>query len=135
MASRQTAQDPPASQQSEAPPDIATMRTAIDRLLDPDAAPDALPPAGDELETLTRQLRGHMELLAPEVEQAALKLSKESIPRYCALACVGEARRRLGAEPRPSLGGPAAYARRLARSLNALCDHYEHLSGNDPSDS
>ncbi|GAA3777674.1 hypothetical protein GCM10023083_12820 [Streptomyces phyllanthi] len=77
-------------------------------------------------------LRGHRpgdERGRGEVEQAALKLSKESIPRYCALACVGEARRRLAATPRPSLGGPAAYARRLARSLNFLCDHYEHIDG------
>lgn len=118
---------------TEAPLDIATMRTAIDRLLDPDAAPDVLPPTGDELETLTRQIRGHMELLAPEVEQAAEKLSKESIPRYCALACVGEARRRLADTPRPAPGGAAAYARRLARSLNALCDHFEHLGGSAPS--
>jgi hypothetical protein len=106
------------------------MRVAVDRLLDPDAAPDVLPPTGDELETLTRQIRGHIELLAPEVEQAALKLPKNtSIQRYCALACVGETRRRLGDSPRPGPGGAAAHARRLARSLKALCDHYEHLDG------
>jgi hypothetical protein len=113
---------------TEAPPDIATMRDAVNRLLDPDAVPEALPPAPGELETLTIQLRGHLDLLMPEVEQAALRLPKNDIPRYCALACLGEARGKLRAEPSPTAHGPVAYARRLARVLNALCDHYEQLS-------
>lgn len=111
------------------PPDILTMRTTIDRLLDPDAVPGTLPPKAEELATLTLQLRGHLDLLMPEVEQAALRLPKDDIPRYCALACLGEARGKLRAEPSPTPHGPVAYARRLARVLNALCDHYEHLSG------
>ena len=76
---------------------------------------------------MTATLRVHLELLALEVEAAAGNLDKESIPRYCALACVGEARGKLSAEPRPGPGGDVAYARRLARVLNALCDHYETL--------
>ncbi|MFF7521295.1 DUF6415 family natural product biosynthesis protein [Streptomyces pseudovenezuelae] len=113
---------------TEAPPDLATMREAVDRLLDPEAVPEALPPAPGALETLTIQLRGHLDLLMPEVEQAALRLPKNDIPRYCALACLGEARGKLRAEPSPTPHGPLAYARRLARVLNALCDHYEQLS-------
>ncbi|MGW0632099.1 DUF6415 family natural product biosynthesis protein [Streptomyces sp. NPDC002758] len=111
----------------QAPPDLATMRAAVDRLLDPDAVPEALPPAADELGTLTLQIRGHLAVLMPEVEQAASKLGKDSIPRYCALACLGEARGRLKAEPNPAPGGDVAYARRLARALNALCDHFDTL--------
>lgn len=111
------------------PVDVATMRETANILLDPDACPDgALPPAADELDTLTRILRGHLELLAPEVEKAAGRLDKESIPRFCALACVGEARGKLRAEPGRGPHGPVAYARRLARVLNALCDHHENLS-------
>ncbi|MFJ4201548.1 DUF6415 family natural product biosynthesis protein [Streptomyces sviceus] len=113
---------------TEAPPDITTMRDAVNRLLDPDAVPEALPPAPGELETLTIQLRGHLDLLMPEVEQAAQRLPKDDIPRYCALACLGEARGKLRAEPSPTPHGSLAYARRLARVLNALCDHYEQLS-------
>jgi hypothetical protein len=113
---------------TEAPPDIATMRDAVNRLLDPDAVPEALPPAPGELETLTIQLRGHLALLMPEVEQTAQRLPKNDIPRYCALACLGEARGKLRAQPSPTPHGPLAYARRLARVLNALCDHYEQLS-------
>jgi hypothetical protein len=103
------------------------MREIVDRLLDPDAAPEALPPAPAELETLTLQLRRHLELLLPEVEETAKRLPRSSIPRYCVLACVGEARERLRTEPTPRFGGPAGHARRLARTLNALCDHYENL--------
>ncbi|MGW0632097.1 DUF6415 family natural product biosynthesis protein [Streptomyces sp. NPDC002758] len=56
-----------------------------------------------------------------------VRLGKDSIPRYCALACLGEARGKLRAQPSPVPGGDLAYARRLARALNALCDHFEAL--------
>ncbi|MFF3460996.1 DUF6415 family natural product biosynthesis protein [Streptomyces sp. NPDC001984] len=122
-----TAPTPTAEEQSTVPPDLATMRTAVDRLLDPDSVPEALPPAADELATLTLQIRGHLAVLMPEVEQLAARMRKNSIPRYCALACLGEARGKLRAEPSPAPGGDVAYARRLARALNALCDHYDAL--------
>ncbi len=111
-----------------APPDIATMRETVNRLLDPDATPEALPPAAEELVTLTLQIRGHLNLLMPEVEQTAKRLRKDSIPRYCALACLGEARERLRAKPGEGTCGALVYARRLARTLNALCDHLESLA-------
>ncbi|MGP3923675.1 DUF6415 family natural product biosynthesis protein [Streptomyces sp. 8N616] len=46
---------------------------------------------------------GHVELLIPEVERAAGRLDKDSISRSRMLACVGEARGKLHAEPRPGL--------------------------------
>ncbi|MFF3875087.1 DUF6415 family natural product biosynthesis protein [Streptomyces sp. NPDC001978] len=122
-----TAPTPTAEEQTTVPPDLATMRAAVDRLLDPDAVPEALPPAAEELATLTLQIRGHLAVLMPEVEQMAGRMRRDSIPRYCALACLGEARGRLRAEPSPAPGGDIAYARRLARALNALCDHFEAL--------
>ncbi|MGP4011411.1 DUF6415 family natural product biosynthesis protein [Streptomyces sp. 4N124] len=109
--------------------DLSTMRDLARRLLEPDAAPEALPHPADDLATLTCQLRGHLELLAPKVEQLALDLPRDSVPRYCVLACVGEARGKLRASPLPGLSGAVAYARRLARTLNALCEHYERLRG------
>jgi hypothetical protein len=112
--------------------DIATMRETAQILLGPDGAPDVLPPAPAEVDTLTATLRGHLELLAPEVELAATRLDSESIPRFCALACVGEARGKLRSAPRPGQYGAVAYARRLARVLNALCDHHEKLTGEAP---
>src|SRR5207253_1655496 len=101
------------------------------RLLDPDAVPEALPPSEAELETLTATVRGHIEVLAPEVEAAARKLKPGSIAKFTLLECVWEARSRLEAKPSHRFGGPAGYARRLARALNALCDHYERLNAGD----
>ncbi len=111
-----------------APVDIATMRETVGRLLGPDDGPDVLPPTSDEVDTIAVALRGHLELVIPEVERAAgPKLS--SVQSYCAMACVGEARRKMTVTPKPGLNARVAHARRLARSLNALCSHYETLSG------
>lgn len=118
---------PAARDVAHLPPDITSMRATVARLLGPDDGPDNLPPAGGELPVLTSTLRGHLELIIPEVEAAAGRLDKDSIPRYCAVACVGEARGKLRATPSPVLGGDVAYARRLARVLKALCDHYETI--------
>ncbi|OPG03065.1 hypothetical protein B1R27_30065 [Streptomyces sp. GKU 895] len=122
----------PRDDQRQDPPDIATMRAVVDRLLDPDAVPEARQPTLAEIETLTLQLRGHVELLLPEVEETANRLPRSNIPRYCALACVGEARERLRTGPSSRFGGPAGHARRLARTLNALLDHWEALTGGTP---
>ncbi|MFE2969938.1 DUF6415 family natural product biosynthesis protein [Streptomyces sp. NPDC059340] len=108
-----------------APVDVAMMRENIGRLL----LPDGEAPSDAELATLTSLLRGHMELITPEIEAAAAKLHKDDIPRYCALACVGEARGKLRAMPGAGAHGALAYARKLSRSLAALCDHYEALTG------
>ncbi|WP_086563442.1 DUF6415 family natural product biosynthesis protein [Streptomyces africanus] len=112
------------------PPDLATMLQAAQRLLGPDSGPDALPPAGQELATLIATMRGHLEALMPEVEQATDRLPKDSPTRRGALACVGEARGKLRAPELScvSPGGSVMYARRLARVLVALCEHYEIVS-------
>lgn len=112
-----------------APVDLELMREAVNVLLDPVAVTEKLLPAATDLNTVTTLLRGHLQLLIPEVERAAVKQPKDGIPRYCALACVGEARGKLEAQPSPRFGGALGYARRLARVLNALCDHYQQLGG------
>ncbi|MEU0900754.1 DUF6415 family natural product biosynthesis protein [Streptomyces massasporeus] len=106
------------------------MRETAHRVLAPDTVPDAVPPVGEELDALTAALRGHLERLSPEVEQAAGRLPKNSPTRATALACVGEARGKLRA---PELGfvmltGGVMYTRRLARVLAALCDHCDIVS-------
>ncbi|MFJ2567266.1 DUF6415 family natural product biosynthesis protein [Streptomyces sp. NPDC094154] len=108
------------------PVDVEAMRKSIVRLIGPD--PDA--PDGDELTRLSEWLREEMALIVPEVEQAALKLPADDVPRYCALACVGEAGRKLRVIP-GTCGphGELAHARKLARTLSALCDHWEALTG------
>lgn len=108
-----------------APVDIASMRETVGRLLPRDVEQ----PTGDELATLTSLLRGQMELIIPEVRALAVRLPKTDVPRNIAIACVNEARGRLG-RMAPAPGRDAlVYARYLARSLNALVDHYENLSG------
>jgi hypothetical protein len=114
---------------AQSTPDLATMRDTAGLVLGPDDAPDAVLPR-EELETLTVALRGHIELLAPEVEQAAARLPENSPTRHGALTCAGEARGKLRA-PEVSfarLSGSVMYARRLARVLVALCEHYEIVS-------
>ncbi|MHB9864127.1 DUF6415 family natural product biosynthesis protein [Streptomyces sp. YIM S03343] len=111
------------------PLDLTVMRETAQLLLRPHEAPDILPPAVRELDVLTGTIRGHLALLVPEVETAARKLQKGSIPRYTALGCVWEARSRMESEPSTRTGGAAAHARRMARVLVDLCDKYERLGG------
>ncbi|MEV6835531.1 DUF6415 family natural product biosynthesis protein [Streptomyces sp. NPDC051133] len=106
------------------PPDIATMRATARRLL----AEDAAPIGPDELETLRLTLRGHLQLLIPVIEAMTLGLPKDDVPRACALAGAREAtmRLRLGVGDYPPVR--MSVTMKLARSVNALCDHYENLS-------
>ncbi|MGX1131387.1 hypothetical protein RKD49_003577 [Streptomyces glaucescens] len=105
------------------PVDIATMRETIRRVI----GPGAQPPTGEDLDTLTTALRGHMELLIPEVEQAARKLPRYYPPRDGALACVWSARHELSAAVDPGTDGVAAHSRDLAHALGSLCNRYEEL--------
>ncbi|MEU1203521.1 DUF6415 family natural product biosynthesis protein [Streptomyces sp. NPDC005813] len=100
------------------------MRRAVATVLPEDQCISA-----EALAALTTRLRAYMYALAPQVEQAAGKLPRDDVPRYCALACVGDARGKLRAQPGQGPGRDLAYARKLARSLAALCDHYVTLTG------
>ncbi|MFG3586638.1 DUF6415 family natural product biosynthesis protein [Streptomyces sp. NPDC047990] len=122
MAHR-TAPEPAQTETTATPPDLATMRAAVRQLLG-----ESAPPGPEFLETLVLQIRGHIQLLIPEVQHVADRLPKNDIPRYCALACLGEARRKLSLPAGGSLSRDLAHARRLARVLNALCDHHENLA-------
>ncbi|WP_432187902.1 DUF6415 family natural product biosynthesis protein [Streptomyces sp. Tue6028] len=104
--------------------DITEMRQLVAAVLPQDQEIGA-----EALAQLTEQLRTHTEVLAAQVERAAGKLPPDDVPRYCALACVGEARGKLRAQPGMGSGRDQAYARKLARSLAALCDHYSTLTG------
>ncbi|MEG3629734.1 DUF6415 family natural product biosynthesis protein [Streptomyces poriticola] len=117
------------TQHDQRPLDIDTMRTSAHRLL----AGDAEPPTPDELETLTLQLRGHIMLAIPEIAMAAARLPDDDVPRVCALASIAEARMRLSIEAHSSLPAGIAHAQRLARSVNALADHYENLGAPHPA--
>src|SRR5881397_3823295 len=115
MAHR-TVPAPAEAEQDQAPPDIEAMRNTVNRLLDPDAAPEALPPTADEVDTLTRTMRGQLELMIPEIE-SAVRGRPKNVAEFCALACVGEAREKLRIQARPGYESAVAHARRLARAL------------------
>lgn len=109
---------------TDLPIDIEGMRASAGRLL----APDAEVPSAQDLETLTLALKGHLALIIPELEQAAAgRRDDDDMPRVCARMAVAESRRKLSVAPGPGLSDRAAYARRLSRSLRALCDHHEQL--------
>ncbi|AEM87880.1 DUF6415 family natural product biosynthesis protein [Streptomyces violaceusniger] len=115
---------PPTSEaRHQRPLGIRTMRASARRLL----AEDAELPSTDEVETLTLRLRGHIMVAVPEVEQMVGTLPRDDTRRACARACIGEARMRMRLEPGATLPARIAHAQRLARSVNALCDHYENL--------
>ncbi|MFD8450539.1 DUF6415 family natural product biosynthesis protein [Streptomyces coelicoflavus] len=106
-----------------APVDLKTMRETASLLL----APDADKPDPGELEKLRRALTGMAYIAVPEIEAAAGKLPKDDVPRACALACVGEARMRLRAEPGETFEQRLAIAKKLARLVRALADHCQTL--------
>jgi hypothetical protein len=87
------------------------------------------PVSGDELETLVLTLRGHIRVLVPEVEALAGRYPKGDIPAGVAYACVGEARMRLRIGVGQSTAVKASLVWKLARSVRALCDHFENLDG------
>jgi hypothetical protein len=113
----------PGPRTAELPPlDVKVLREATRRL-----------PAEEELETLTHQLRGHLTLAIPVVEELAERFPEEDVPRACAHSAVMQARIHLDREPGRTLPARIAYAQRLARSVNALCDHYENLTSGQPA--
>ncbi|MER6421159.1 DUF6415 family natural product biosynthesis protein [Streptomyces sp. NPDC001137] len=95
-----TTHDTALSALAQDPPDVETMRATARRLLGPDGGPGALPPATD-VDTLTLALRGHLALILTDVEQA-VGPRPSNVKAYCALACVGEARRKLTFSRAPS---------------------------------
>ncbi|MGA5824426.1 DUF6415 family natural product biosynthesis protein, partial [Kitasatospora sp. NPDC094028] len=60
-----------------APVDTITMRETVVRALGSEGETDAPPPTPENLDILIGQLRGHLELLIPEVEQMLARLPKD----------------------------------------------------------
>jgi len=83
---------------------------------------------GAELEELQDTFREHIKALIPAVRACAYVLPQRSADRAAALAGIGEAelRLRLGNGDTDCVRG--AVAVRLARSVKALCGHYERMA-------
>ncbi|MFD4508668.1 DUF6415 family natural product biosynthesis protein [Streptomyces sp. NPDC058457] len=111
--------------QQQLAPDIETMRRTASRFL----APDGRPIPNGDVATLGTALRGQIEELIPTIEAMARLRRAGDIPSACALAGVREARMRLGLVPGYNSPGQMTVAMKLARSVTALCDHYEDLNG------
>ncbi|MFJ4687900.1 DUF6415 family natural product biosynthesis protein [Streptomyces sp. NPDC091377] len=91
-------------------------------------------PTEEQLELLTSRLRGHLMLALPVIVEAAAEYPEDDIPSACALVGVQDARSRLDKEPAArSRSAGIAHAQLLARSVMALCDHYESLTGGSAS--
>jgi hypothetical protein len=103
-----------------APPDITTMRATAARAL-------ADAPSAEDLDVLASMLRGHMHVLIPEVEQLAAR--RHDTAGISARACVDEARRKLNLGHGDIEAVRVSVVQKLARSVDALCRHYETLGG------
>ncbi|MFF5087689.1 DUF6415 family natural product biosynthesis protein [Streptomyces niveus] len=100
--------------------DISTMTAAAAALLDDDVEA----PTGEALTSLNLQLRGHLNLLISELEQRCDVARPRDVA--CAQAGIGEAQRRLAADPSSLV--PVRQATLLARSIEALCRHFQRLA-------
>lgn len=83
----------------------------------------------EALKVLSVGLGGFLEHLASAVEQHAAKLPPSDAPAQVAMIGVGEARRRMTEQEAAGLNGETERVKRLARSVVALCDHLDALTG------
>lgn len=123
MAHRTTDASTPGLEET-APPDILTMRASASRAL-----PLAGVPSTDDLAILAETLRGHIRVLIPDVEKRALLHPRNATPRISASAAVGEATRKLRMGDDGTVAIRVSVVQKLARSVVALCNHYEALGG------
>lgn len=108
------------------PLDLETMHQTARPLL---AEGAELPTNEAELEELATLLRDHIVRLIPEVAALAARLPRDDVPRACASACIGEANMRLRLGAGDVIPVRQAVVVKLARSVNALCDHLGNLGG------
>ncbi|GAA1426958.1 hypothetical protein GCM10009601_37180 [Streptomyces thermospinosisporus] len=69
-----------------------------------------------------------LELLMPLIEQLAARQPAGDVPAAMSLAAVREARSHVREPEAPGLAGEVARVKQLARSVVALCDHYDALT-------
>ncbi|MFJ5157006.1 DUF6415 family natural product biosynthesis protein [Streptomyces sp. NPDC088353] len=114
----------PTSPAGRLPHSTVTMRAAASWFLDQ----RTLPRHGT-VTLFSRDFGRYLGELVEHVAQLAGQRSDDDVPARVALAGVGEARRRLDEPEAAGLSGEVARVKRLARSVVALCDHYEALTG------
>ncbi|MDN3297000.1 DUF6415 family natural product biosynthesis protein [Streptomyces ficellus] len=124
MTQRTAPQIQPAPVADPRPVDVETMRDMVRRVL----ALESTDPQLQDLDALTKALRGHVQLLVPEIRAIIRTQPAGDLHSGIAQIAIGEAWRRL--HTTPGFGPDAAYrrAKKLAMSVNSLCDHYENLN-------
>lgn len=110
--------------QTEAPLDAQTMRTAAADFI---RAAEVLQ-RREHLQRHSTELSRDLWTLIDRIGQLAARRPTETVANV-AMAGVAEAQRRLEAIEARGLHGEQERVKRLARSMLALCDHYETLSG------
>lgn len=108
-----------------APPDIAAMRADAAQMI----GEDVQLPRWETVQQSNALYYRHLLQLIPAVEYLIIRLPKDDVPAAVARAGVGEAKRRMGEIEAVGLVGEVERVQRLARSVIALCDHYENLGG------
>lgn len=86
------------------------------------------PPSNTDLAVLVDTLRGHVQLLVPDIRALIRAAPAGDYAAAVALVGVDEAWRRLNTPP--GFGQDAAYrhARKVSLSVMSLCDHWENLA-------
>jgi hypothetical protein len=84
-------------------------------------------PRWETVQEFARLYRRDVLGLIPAVEGLIARQPKDDVPAAVARACIEEARRRLNETEANGLHGEVKRVQRLARSVIALCDHYENL--------
>jgi hypothetical protein len=90
-------------------------------------AGDALPPK--DCEQIARLMAGHARLVAEEVEALCAQLPRRSPLRPLTETVLGEARRRLSVDPRPTV----VSAQNRARLVRILYERLDRLQSLPPS--
>lgn len=106
------------------PPGLTSMRAAAEWFLDQRTLP-----RHESMKCYSADLSGFLERLIPNVEKLAASLPPDDVPARVAVVGVGEARRRLYEPEAAGLCGEMERVKRLARSVLALCDHQDALTG------
>ncbi|MEW2634683.1 DUF6415 family natural product biosynthesis protein [Streptomyces sp. NPDC048389] len=126
MQQRTTPQTPAATTgRDPRPVDIATMRETVRRLYAYGVTESS---PLEDLDDITEALRGHVRLMVPELRALVRSQPAGDVTAQIAEVGADEAWRRLNTTP--GFGPDAAYrrARKLAMSVQSLCDHYETLN-------
>ncbi|MET7486735.1 DUF6415 family natural product biosynthesis protein [Streptomyces sp. NPDC005538] len=113
------------TQKGQHPLDVGAMRTTAAEFI----GEEEVLPSWETVQTLAHLYRGHVTLLMPAVEALAAQQPNDDVRAQVARVGVGEARRRLDEIEARDLVGEVKRVQRLGRSVLALCDHFETLTG------